>query len=200
MDALPSLAITAGTRCSIYLGIWQYNLGDFRMITIRLETPGDVASIRYVNEQAFGQKEEAEIVEKLRDRAALTFSLVAFQGNEVVGHIAFSPAVVASQSSNFVAIALAPMAVLPAHQRQGIGGQLVRAGLEECRNSGYEIVVVLGHPTYYPRFGFVPANQKGINCEFEVPEEAFMVLELHEGALAGRGGVVKFRPEFSETT
>lgn len=170
------------------------------MITIRLEAPGDFASIRYVNEQAFGQKEEAEIVEKLRDRAALTLSLVAVQGNEVVGHIAFSPAVVASQSSNFVATALASMAVLPAYQRQGIGGQLVRAGLEECRNSGHEIVVVLGHPTYYPRFGFVPASPKGINCEFEVPEEAFMVLELREGSLAGRGGVVKFRPEFSETT
>ena len=168
------------------------------MITIRLETPGDVDSIRYVNEQAFGQKEEAEIVEKLRNRAALTLSLVAVQGNEVLGHIAFSPAAVESQSSNFVAIALAPMAVLQAHQRRGIGGQLVRAGLDECRNLGHEIVVVLGHPTYYPRFGFVPANPKGINCEFEVPEEAFMVLELRDGALAGRGGVVKFQPEFSE--
>ena len=168
------------------------------MITIRLETPGDVGSIRYVNEQAFDQKEEAGIVEKLRNRAALTISLVAVQGNEVVGHIAFSPVTVESQSSSFDAIALAPMAVLPAYQRQDIGGQLVRAGLDECRNLGHEIVVVLGHPTYYPRFGFVPANPKGISCEFEVPEEAFMVLELREGALAGRGGVVKFQPEFSE--
>ena len=92
------------------------------------------------------------------------------------------------------------MAVLPEQQRSGIGGQLIRAGLDECRNLGHEIVVVLGHAAYYPRFGFVPANPKGINCEFAVPEEVFMVLELREGALAGRGGVVKFQPEFSETT
>ena len=168
------------------------------MLTIRSETPEDVDSIRYVNEQAFGQKEEAELVEKLRNRAALTLSLVAVQKNEVVGHIAFSPVVIDSGSSSFEAIALAPMAVLPAYQRQGIGGQLVRAGLEECRNLGHEIVVLVGHPTYYPRFGFVPAKPKGISCEFEAPEEAFMVLELREGALAGRGGVVNFQPEFHE--
>jgi putative acetyltransferase len=91
------------------------------------------------------------------------------------------------------------MAVLPACQRQGIGGRLVRARLEGCRNLGHEIVVVLGHPTYYPRFGFLPAGPKGMSCEFEVPEEAFMVLELRAGAVVGRGGVVKFQPEFSET-
>ena len=168
------------------------------MMTIRSETPEDVDSIRHVNEQAFGQKEEAELVEKLRNRAALTLSLVAVQNNKVVGHIAFSPVVIDSGSSSFEAITLAPMAVLPAYQRQGIGGQLVRAGLEECRNLGHEIVVLVGHPTYYPRFGFVPAKPKGISCEFEAPEEAFMVLELREGALAGRGGVVNFQPEFHE--
>ncbi len=92
------------------------------------------------------------------------------------------------------------MAVLPAYQRQGIGGQLVRGSLEECLDLDHEIVVVLGHPTYYPRFGFVPSKPKGISCEFEVPEEAFMVLELREGALAGRGGIVKFQSAFKEPT
>jgi len=169
------------------------------MLTIRQETPEDIAAIRYVNEQAFGQNEEAELVEKLRNRAALSLSLIAVQKNEIVGHIAFSPVVIESEYSSFEAIALAPMAVLPAYQQQGIGRQLVRAGLEECRNLGHEIVVVLGHPTYYPRFGFVPTKPKGISCEFEVPAEAFMVLELREGALAGRGGIVKFQPEFKET-
>jgi len=166
------------------------------MLIIRLETPEDIDSIRYVNEQAFAQKEEAELVDKLRNRAALTLSLVAVQKNEVVGHIAFSPVVIESERLSFEAIALAPMAVLPAYQRKGIGGQLVCAGLEECRNLGHEIVVVLGHPTYYSRFGFMSARPKGISCEFEVPEEAFMVLELREGALAGRVGIVKFQPEF----
>jgi len=93
---------------------------------------------------------------------------------------------------------LTPMAVLPAHQRKGIGSQLVRVGLEACHRLGHDIVVVLGHPSYYPRFGFVPAKQRGIDCEFEVPDEAWMVLELREGVLAGRSGTVKYRPEFQE--
>ncbi len=168
------------------------------MLTIRPETSEDVDSIRYVNEQAFGQKEEGKLVEKLRNRGVLTISLVAIQDGEIVGHIAFSPVKVESEHSSSEAIALAPMAVLPAYQRKGIGSQLVRAGLEECRRLGHEIVVVLGHPDYYPRFGFVPAKPRGIDCEFEVPDEAWMLLELRQGALAGRHGKVKFQPEFQE--
>jgi len=167
------------------------------MLSIRLETPADIDVIHCVNEQAFGRKDEADIVDKLRDRAALTLSLVAVQDNEVVGHIAFSPAAIESDSSSFEAISLGPIAVLPAYQRQGIGGQLVSAGLEECRKLGQEIVVVVGHPAYYPRFGFMPAMPKGIGCQFEVPEEAFMVLELRAGALVGRSGKVRFQPELS---
>lgn len=83
-------------------------------------------------------------------------------------------------------------------EERDIGGQLVRAGLEECQRLSHKIVVVLGHPDYYPRFGFVPAKTKGIDCEFEAPAEAWMILELQEGALAGRRGTVKFQPEFHE--
>ena len=168
------------------------------MLNIRLETPEDIDSIRYVNEQAFGQKAEADVIDKLRSRNALTISLVAVRKDEVVGHIAFSLVAVESKGAGFEAITLAPMAVLPAYQRQGIGSQLVRAGLEECRRLDHDIVVVLGHPDYYPRFGFVTAKPKGIDCEFEVPGEVWMVLELREGALAGRGGKVRFQPEFKE--
>jgi len=168
------------------------------MACIRSETPKDVDSIRYVNEQAFGQTEEAAIVDKLRDRNVLTISLVATKENEIVGHIGFSPVVVESRCSSFEAVALAPMAVLPSHQRKGIGSQLVRAGLEACHRLGHDIVVVLGHPNYYPRFGFLPGKQRGIGCEFEVPDEVWMVLELREGALAGRSGTVKYQPEFQE--
>jgi len=168
------------------------------MLTIRPEIPENSDSIRYVNEQAFGSKEEVEIVEKLRNRAVLTLSLVAVQDGEIVGHIAFSPVMIESASSDFEAITLAPMSVLPTYQRQGIGSQLVYAGLKECRKIGHDIIVVLCHPTYYPRFGFIPAKQKGITCEFEAPEEVFMILELREGALAGRGGLVKFQPEFRD--
>lgn len=168
------------------------------MTVIRPETPEDAAAIRHVNEEAFGQKEEAEIVEKLRSRGVLTISLVAVQDSEIVGHIAFSPVRIESEHSSFGAIALAPMSVLPAYQRKGIGSQLVRAGLEECRSLGHETVVVLGHPDYYPRFGFIPAKAKGIDCEFQVPDEAWMILELKESALAGRRGTLKFQPEFRE--
>jgi putative acetyltransferase len=170
------------------------------MLIIRQETPEDTAAIRHVNEEAFGQKEEAEIIEKLRSRGMLMISLVAVQHNEIVGHIAFSPVQIESEHSSFDAISLAPMSVLPAYQRKGIGSQLVRAGLDECRSLGHEIVVVLGHPDYYPRFGFIPAKPKGIDCEFQVPDEAWMILELKEGALAGRRGIVRFQPEFREAT
>jgi len=168
------------------------------MVEIRPETPPDIDPIRRVNEQAFGQREEAAIVDKLRQRGVLTVSLVATRDNGVVGHIAFSPVEIKSEGSSFEAIALGPMAVLPTHQRQGIGSALVRAGLEECRRLDQDIVVVLGHSDYYPRFGFAPARARGIDCEFEVPDEAWMLLELKEGSLGGRRGTVKYRPEFGE--
>src|SRR4030043_1267540 len=106
------------------------------MLTIRQETPEDMPAIRYVNEQAFGGTVEADIVEKLRHRGALTLSLIAIQDNEIIGHIAFSSVKVESERSSFEAIALAPMAILPAYQHKGIDSQLVRAGLEECRRLG----------------------------------------------------------------
>lgn len=170
------------------------------MLTIRMETPEDVGPIRYVNEQAFSQENEANLIEKLRNHGVLTMSLVAIQDGEIVGHIAFSPVVIESECLSFKAIALGPMAVLPTCQCKGIGSQMVRLGLEECLNLGHAIVVVVGHPNYYPRFGFVPAKPKGIKCEFEVPDETWMVLELREGALAVRQGTVRFQPEFHEAT
>ncbi len=170
------------------------------MLTIRPETSEDVRSIRYINEQAFGRNAEAEIVEKLRKRAKLAISLVAVENDKVVGHIAFSPVAVESKRSSFGAVALATMAVLPEYQHKGVGSQLVLAGLKECRLLGYEIIVVVGHPDYYPRFGFVTARSKGIECEFPAPDEAWMLLELNEGGLAGRKGTVKYQPEFQEAT
>lgn len=168
------------------------------MLTIRRETPKDIDSIRYVNELAFGQREEAELIDKLRNRDVVTLSLVAILADQIVGHILFSPVIIESDCTSFEAISLAPMAVLPEYQNKGIGSQLVRVGLEECRLLGHEIVVVLGHPDYYPRFGFFRAKPSGIDCEFEVPDEAWMVLELRENALTGKSGTVKFQPEFHE--
>jgi len=168
------------------------------LLTIRSETPEDGADIHFVYGKAFGQESETELVEKLRNRGMLIVSLVALSDVQVVGHIAFSPVTVKSEDSSFQAIALGPMAVLPEYQRKGIGSQLVRTGLEECRHLGHEIVVLVGHADYYPRFGFVPARSKGIECEFEVPDKAWMLLQLREGVLAGRRGTVTFQPEFRE--
>jgi putative acetyltransferase len=170
--------------------------GDSYMPVIRPETHEDKAAIRHVNEAAFGGVVEADTVEKLRSRQAFTLSLVAICDDKVVGHILFSPITIESESRSFAAVGLGPMAILPSYQKTGIGSQLVRTGLEECKRLGHEIVIVLGHPDYYPRFGFVPASMYGIKWEHDAPDEAFMILELRRGSLEGRHGTVRYQPEF----
>jgi putative acetyltransferase len=167
------------------------------MIAVRTENLEDRKSVRRVNELAFEQPNEADLVDALRANANPYISLVAVIDEQVVGHIFFSPVSVESEGSAFTAMGLAPMAVLPEYQNQGIGSQLVREGLRECERLGQDIVVVLGHPNYYPRFGFAPASLKGLRSEYDVPDEVFMVLELSEGALGGRRGLVKYHSEFS---
>ena len=179
----------------------KYNLasaGKKLMSTIRTETPQDHAAIRRVVELAFGQPEEANLVEGLRNHANPCISLVALRGGEVVGHICFSPVSIESDDDNFAAMGLAPLAVLPDYQNKGIGSELVWAGLETCKLLGHEVVVVLGHSHYYPRFGFVPASTLGIRSEYDVADDVFMVAELSPGALGGRKGLVKYHPEFSK--
>ena len=171
--------------------------GEEAMIIIRAETPEDYAAVRRVNALAFGREGEGALVDKLR-AASPHISLVAVEDSEVVGHIFFSPATVESGPADFAAVALGPMAVLPGRQNRGVGSQLVRRGLEECKSQGHDVVFVLGHPDYYPRFGFAPAGAKGIRCEYPVPDEAFMVVELRPGALGGRTGLMRYRPEFAE--
>ena len=165
-------------------------------MNIRAESTDDYAAVRQVNERAFGQPNEADLVDALRRRVEPSISLVAVVDEQIVGHIFFSTVRIESEATTFTALGLAPMAVLPEFQNQGVGSELVRRGLEECRRLGHEIVVVLGHPEYYPRFGFVPASRKNLSCEYPVPDEVFMALELSEGALAGRRGLVKYSPEF----
>ena len=116
-----------------------------------------------------------------------------------MGHILFTPVVVESAGRRVLGMGLAPMAVLPDRQRQGIGSQLVRRGLDILRERGCPFVVVVGHPEYYPRFGFEPASMHGLASQWEgVPDAAFMVLVLDVHAMAGVSGVAKYREEFND--
>lgn len=167
------------------------------MIAIRVETLEDIPAVRRVNELAFGRPGEADLVDALRASAAPTLSLVAVLGGNVVGHVLFSPVTVEPRppaSEQF--LGLGPLAVLPEYRSQGIGGQLVRAGLGACRQLGAAAVVVLGHPEYYPRFGFVPASRYGLRCEYPVPDDVFTALELSPGSLSVPG-LVRYHRAFA---
>ena len=167
------------------------------MIVIRDETDSDYDAVHRVNEMAFDRPEEANLVELLRDAVSGLISLVAVNDQDVIGHILFSPVTVNNGHSSFYAIALGPMAVLPEHQRTGIGSQLVKEGLDRCLRVGENIVFVVGHPRFYPRFGFVPARPLGFECEYSVADDVFMVAEIKEGALAGLSGMVRYHPAFN---
>jgi putative acetyltransferase len=164
---------------------------------IRPEEPPDIAAIRLVNEQAFGGSAEANAIDLLRERGAATLSLVAVIDDQVVGHLFFSPITIESPDRSWPGVGLAPLSVLPDYQRQGIGTALMNAGLEECRRLGCERSIVLGHPDYYPRFGFERASQHNVRFEFEAPDEACLILALKPGALDGVSGVAKYQPEWN---
>jgi putative acetyltransferase len=165
--------------------------------TIRLESPEDRPGVRQVNELAFGQPAEADLVDRLRLACADSLSLVAEDG-AVVGHILFTPVVVEGAAGDVIGMGLAPMAVRPDRQREGIGSQLVKRGLEMLRERACPFVVVVGHPEYYPRFGFEPASARGLESQWEgVPDVAFMVLVLDAHAMMGTSGVARYRDEFN---
>ena len=166
------------------------------MIEIREERPDDVAAIRDVNKRAFGQDQEGNIVDALRSNGAALLSLVATVDKKIVGHIMYSPITV----GDVTGAALGPMAVVPEHQGQGIGSKLVEAGNQKLKDAGYPFIIVLGHTNYYPRFGFTPARDFGITCEWDVPAEAFMVLVLDQAKIDGVSGLAKYRHEFSSVS
>ena len=169
------------------------------LFTIRAEESGDEAAIRLVNEQAFGQPTEAQIVDCLRQTCPELRSLVALVDGQIIGHLLLTPAVIEQEGrSVMTGMGLAPLAVLPTFQRQGVGTQLVRHGLESVQQAGCPFVIVLGHPAYYGRFGFVPASRYGVVCEYpDVPDEAFMLLAFDPSTMTGMAGVAKYRPEFA---
>lgn len=164
-------------------------------VTIRPETPVDSDAVWQVLAAAFESRAEADLAAALRSRRDC-FSLVAIVAGKVIGHILFSPVTFSYSPENAKALGLGPVAVHPGQQGRGIGALLIRAGLEECRQRGVDLVVVLGHPSYYPRFGFLPAARYGIHFNAPVPEEAFMVLEVRPGALNDYRGTAHYLPEF----
>ena len=167
------------------------------LIEIREERPNDVAAVRDLNRRAFGQDQESNIVDALRANGAALLSLVATLNDQVVGHIMYSPV---SVTGNVSGTALGPMAVLPEHQRQGIGSKLIEAGNRKLKDAGCPFIVVVGHADYYPRFGFRPASEHGIKCEWDVPDNVFMLLVIDEAKMAGVAGLAKYMPEFSSVS
>jgi putative acetyltransferase len=163
-------------------------------IIVRTEMADDHAMVRDVNLRAFGGPAEADLVDHLRRNGVVLLSAVAALNRHVVGHILFSRMTIDTPAGVVAAAALAPLAVAPEHQRQGIGGRLIVYGLDTLRSFGERIVIVLGHPDYYPRFGFSPALAANLSSPF--PPEAYMALELVPGALDGIRGQVRYPPAF----
>ena len=167
------------------------------IVEIRSERPEDRVAIREVHVQAFGDADAANLVDLLRDRKKAPISLVAVAGEKVVGHIMFSPITISEAPEDFRGIGLAPLAVQPDYQNRGIGSQLARAGLDACIQGSYDVVVVLGHKSYYPRFGFSRAKDFDLDNEYNATD-AFMVMELKPAALRTVRGLVRYAPEFAE--
>ena len=165
---------------------------------IRPELPDDASAIFEVHLQAFAQDGESRLVNALRDDGNINpeLSLVAVHDDRIIGHILFCPITIVSGTVETPALALAPLGVHQDYQCMGIGAALIEAGLEECRRLGHRIVIVVGHPGYYPRFGFTAAKDSQITAPFPCPDEAFMALPLKPGALDGIGGMVRYPAAF----
>ncbi len=168
------------------------------MIVIRHEKPEDIPLIYSVHEQAFKRDEEARLADKLRQACADHLSLVADDNGSIAGHIMFTPVLIKNDKVT-QGMGLAPMAVSPSQQRRGIGTLLIKSGLQILQDKGCPFVIVLGHPDYYPRFGFQPASRFNIKSQWEgVPDEAFMILVLEDKVLRNISGVAIFSDKFNE--
>ena len=165
-------------------------------IKIRHERPEEIPAIRHVNRRAFGQDQEADLVDALRANGAVSLSLVATLDEEVVGHIMYSPL----EIGEVAGAGLGPVAVHPDHQHKGIGSRLIEAGNLLLKDAGCPFVVVIGHAGYYPRFGFRPARPLGIHCQWDVPDNVFLLLALHPERMQGVSGLAKYRGEFSKVS
>jgi putative acetyltransferase len=164
-------------------------------IEIRDEGPDDVAAIHAIHTLAFGREQEGNLVDALRQNGAARLSLVATANEQIVGHILYSPITI---GGSFEGAALAPLAVHPGCQGKGAGSKLVEAGSDRLKREGCPYIIVLGHAEYYPRFGFKPASSTyAVSCEWQVPDDVFMLLVLDEARMRNVSGKSQYRPEFS---
>ena len=163
-------------------------------VVVREERMEDLVQIHAVNHAAFEHPDEAELVDQLRRDGDVLLSMVADIGGSIVGHILFSRMSIETATGPYAAVALAPMAVLPGYQKQGIGGELIRHGIAELRGRGERVVLVLGHVDYYPRFGFSSGATRELSHPF--PPEAYMGMELVPGALEDLAGAVRYPAAF----
>lgn len=170
------------------------------LVSIRPENKQDYKTITMVNDMAFGQENEGQLIEKLRKNKKFVknLSLVACMGNEIVGHILFFPIQIQTDETSIETLALAPVSVIPELQGLEIGSELIKKGLAKARKLKYQSVVVLGHENYYPKFGFRKANTFNIECSFDVPEENFMLLELEKESLKNICGKVIYPAEYMD--
>lgn len=169
-------------------------------VKIRSEKNSDYEMIAKINDEAFNQKNESKLIKALRKNPSFIpeLSLVAEKNKEIVGHLLLFPIEIKSGSIKRASLSLAPMSVVPQYQGVGIGSKLVEAGLAEAKKKGFSSVIVLGHPHYYPRFGFKPASKWHIHAPFNVPNEAFLALELIKGGLNNVSGTVEYPKEFND--
>ncbi|MCQ1058171.1 N-acetyltransferase [Photobacterium sp. ZSDE20] len=163
---------------------------------IRSEAPADIMPIDFLLKSVFETEAEAALVMRLRENGKRTLSLVACNDDgELVGYMCFSPVMLDGEDHHWQG--LAPMAIKPEYQRQGIGQAMIEEAKQTLAELGYPVIVVLGHPDYYPKAGFAPAASKGIQCPWPVPEEVFMVLEAVPGAMDGKTGMISYSEEFN---
>ena len=174
------------------------------MVWLRPEEPEDIDGVRRVVEAAFGQPDEAQIVDRLRADGDLAMSHLADRKHEIIAHVAFSPAQVINEAGEAREVpggllALAPMAVLPEYQKQKVGGGLLQSALIRLEREGVGAVVVLGHPEYYPRFGFTPASAFGLRCPFDAPDDAFLLRVFRDDMRRDAfQGTVRWAPAFGK--
>ena len=175
------------------------------MLTIREEEIKDYNKVEKVVEESFktaefSDKDEHNLVRRLRNSNEFIkeLSLIAEDENKILGYVLLTKALIKAESTSYETLALAPLAVLPEYQKSGIGKNLMNKAIERARELGYKSIVVLGHENYYPKFRFEKASKYGVKAPFEVPDEAYMILELLPGGLNGVSGIVEYSKAFFE--